>query len=548
MKMYFRPGLACAALLLAGCSATPIKTSLAGSPGVPKNFEQALTYHVFMGELALQRGDARTAVQQYAVAAQASTDPSLSGYATLLAYKYGDDRLTLDLTHHWLHLAPEDSSARHFEAVLNARLGNVDLAASEFEAILKDTPGENLQLVGGLLGQETDASHGLAVMQQLVSEQSQSAQAHFALAQLAMHYQRAPLAIDEARRALALNPDWDEALILECRGLLADGKNHAALHLLEARAHSEPDNLRIDLAYASVLAQAGHADSAMVEFTTIIKSYPGNAEALYSLGLLALQDNQLNVARDYFVRLLKTGRRDNDARYFLGYTAELAKRYPVAQQWYQQVTGGRNWLPARINFMRVLIIQGKLDAVRAYIDDTAGIDPDDSAQLRIAEAQLFSAAGDDKTALLVCDQGLKENPGDLDLLYQHALGQDNLGNSLAAEDDLRHILDRQPDNADVLNALGYMLTLHSTRYQEALGYIGKALQLKPDDPAIVDSMGWVEYRLGNYTQALDYLRTSYARLADPEVAAHLTEVLLAAGDKLEARRIWSRALSRRFSP
>jgi len=542
MKKYLYTGLACVAMVLAGCVVAPVQSPTPVSAGSFSNPEQALTYHVFLGELALQRNDPKTGVQQYANAAQSSNDPTLSQYATLLAYKDGDDSLALDLTHHWRQLAPQDNSARHLEAVLNTRLGNVNAAVSEFESLLQDTPGENLQLISDLLGQESDARQGLAVMQKLVASHPQSAQAHFALAQLAMHYQHAPLAIDEARRALTLQPDWDQALALEAQALLAAGNNSEALQLLRTRARAQPDNTRVHLAYAAVLAQTGQSTLAQAEFTTIIKQHPDNPEALYSLGLLALQNNRLTTADDYFTHLLKTGQRNNDARYFLGNTAELTKRYPEALQWYQQVNAGRNWLPAQISVARVLMSQKKPDAARSYIDDIVGMDPDDGVQFRIAEAQLFSEAGDNKTALLVFDQGLMENPGNLDLLYARALLRENAGDALAAENDLRQILAVQPDNADALNALGYMLVVHSTRYQEARTYIEKALQLKPGDPAIIDSMGWVEYRLGNYPQALSYLRKAYAQLADPEVAAHLTEVLWVSGDKQEARHIWSSAL------
>ncbi|HVA56057.1 MAG TPA: tetratricopeptide repeat protein [Gammaproteobacteria bacterium] len=542
MKKYSHTGLACAALVLAGCVAAPVQTPLPASSSSFSSAEQALTYHVMMGELALQRGASKTGVQQYARAAQSSTDPTLAQYATLLAYKDGDNSQALELTHRWLQLVPKDNDARHFEAVLNTRLGNVNIAVSEFEKLLAESPGENLQLISDLLGQETNAKEGLPVMQKLVAGWPESAQAHFALAQLAMHYQDAPLAIEETRRALILKSDFDQALILEARALLVVGNNSQALQLLKARVVAQPDNTRVHLAYATVLAQTEQNVLAQTEFTAINKQHPNDPDALYSLGLLALQANNLNAAKDYFTRLLKTGQRDNDARYFLGNTSELAKRYPEALHWYQQVNGGKNWLTAQISVARVLMSQHKPDVARSYIDDIVGMDPDDGVQFRIAEAQLFSDAGDSKTALQVFNQGLMEDPGNPDLLYARALLQEDIGDALAAENSLRQILAEQPDNADALNALGYMLALHSTNYQEARGYIEKALLLKPDDPAIIDSMGWVEYRLGNYPQALSYLRKAYAQLADPEIAAHLTEVLWVSGEKQEAHRIWSSAL------
>ena len=544
MRMHFQTGLACAALVAAGCATAPAQLI----PPVPppaaafSTPEQALTYHVFMGELALQRGDHQTAAQEYARAARLSTDPTLAEHAALLTYKAGYASLALDLTHHWLQLAPKDKSAQHLEALLNTQLDNVDTAVSEFETLLRDMPAENLQLIGELLGEETGAQQGLPVMQKLVAGHPQSAQAHVALGRLAMRYQHAQLAVDEAQRALVLKPNWDQALVLEARALVAADRNNEALKLLKASTQAAPGNVDLRLAYGALLAQLRQNTQAQAEFSALLKQYPGNSDALYFLGLLALQENKLDTAHGYFTRLLKTGQRNNDAWYYLGNTAELGKRYPEALQWYQQVNGGVNWLPAQISVARVLIAQGKPDVARNYMDGMVGTDPDDAMQFRVAEAQLFSDRGDNQAALQVFDQALGENPGNTDLLYGRALLRENLGDVPAAESDLHRILSQQPDNADALNALGYTLTVHSTRYQEARGYIEKALQLKPDDPAIIDSMGWVEYRLGNYPQALGYLRKAYAQLADPQVAAHLIEALWAAGDKQEARSVWSSAL------
>ena len=562
MRMQFHAALACTALVLAGCVAAPTRLSAPlPQPATGRRAPaQALVYHVFMGELALQRGNRRQAVQQYARAAELSGDPALAEHAVVLAYQAGDDQLALDLSRHWLTLAPKDISAQHFEALLNTRLGNVAAAVSEFKSLLRDVPSESFPLIAELLGQETDARQGLPVMRQLVVAYPQSAQAHFALGQLALHYRQVPLAVSEAQRALVLEPHWDAALVLEARALVAAHRSDEALKALKAYVQAAPDNIGLRLAYAALLAQTQENAQARAEFTAIIRQNPHNPDALYSLGLLALQDSHWAEAHGYFMRLLKTGRRNEDARYFLGNTAELAKRYAEALAWYQRVNGGHYWLSAQLGVVRALVAQGKPDAARSYMNSIVGEDAADTAQLRIAEAQIFSDMGHNKAALQVFDRALEQDPQNTDLLYARALLQENLGNVAAAESDLHRILNRSPDNADALNALGYTLTVHSTRYQEALGYIEKALSIRPRDPAIIDSMGWVEYRLGNYQQALGYLRKAYARLADPQVAAHLAEVLWVSGNKQEARSIWSAALKqhphnpalldvgRRFSP
>jgi tetratricopeptide (TPR) repeat protein len=542
MKASYCAGFACAALALAGCASAPAPRPAAqaaeAAPGLP---QQALTYHVFMGELAWQRGERQIAAQQYAQAAELSTDPELAGHAALLAYHLGDDARALKLTRRWLQLAPKDTDARQLEAVLNARLGNTDTAAREFEALLRDVPGYNLLLAGELLGKEAGAQPGLPVMQKLVAVHAQSPEAHFALARLALQAGRADLAVSESQRAVALKPGWSRAVVLQAQALAAAGRSQAAEQLLQARAKAAPNDTSLQLAYAGLLAQAGKGAAAGKEFHAILKQHPRDPDALYALGLLALQANHLNEARSYFTRLLATGQRKDDAFYFLGSTAETTGQYAAASRWYQQVDGGHYWLPARIAMARVMLRQHQPAEARTYLDNLVAADPDDAVQIRLAEAQLFSDMGDNQTAFAVLAQALAEHPGNSDLLYSRALLHESLGQAAQAEDDLHLILSRRPDNADALNALGYTLTLYSTRYQEARSYIEKALRLKPDDPAIMDSMGWVEYHLGNYPAALGYLRKAYAQLADPDVAAHLSQTLWAAGDKQEARAVWSSA-------
>ncbi|MDE2235338.1 MAG: tetratricopeptide repeat protein [Gammaproteobacteria bacterium] len=542
MKNSFHSALVCAALVLAGCAMHPAQPPTNHASGEISSLGQALTFHVFMGELALQRGAAQIAVHQYADAAQLSQDPALAQFATLLAYSSGDDPLAMQVTHRWLQLAPGDAAARHYQAVLNARLGNTDAAVAEFKKLLADTAGENLQLIASLLGQETSVNQGLPVMQKLVADDPGSAQAHFALAQLAMHFNQPRMAADEARRALELQPRLDQAAVLEAHALLALGNSKKALQLLKTRTLAQPSNTSLRLAYAALLVGSQQLPLAQAEFDAVLRQDPNQPDALYSLGLLALQGNALRAAADYFTRLLKTGQRENEARFFLGDSYELSRHYDQALHWYRQVNGGSQWLAAQISIARIFLLQRDMGNARKTVDDAVILDPDAGVQLRIAESELFSDHGDNDTALVVLNQGLLENPGNTDLLYTRALLRDSSGDPESAESDLREVLSREPDDADALNALGYVMTEHSGNYLEARAYITRALKLKPDDPAIIDSMGWVEFRLGNYPQALDYLRKSYAKTPDPEVAAHLTETLWASGNKQEAHQIWSGAM------
>ncbi|HEY3858981.1 MAG TPA: tetratricopeptide repeat protein, partial [Gammaproteobacteria bacterium] len=399
----------------------------------------------------------------------------------------------------------------------------------------------NYMTAARLLEQETDAAHGLPVLQAIAADAPKSAEAHYALAHAAMDYKHYDLAEQEARAALTIDPHGEDPLILLARALVAEGKPEQALPLVQARVRTAGDDVPLDLAYAALLSEAKHEAESKQEFESVLKLHPDNADALYTLGLMSLQGKDMPAARGYFERLLKSGKRGDDASYFLGSIAETEKLYPDALDWYRRVDDGDHWLAAQAGIGRSLIKSGVPSAAGEFFDGLVADDPQAAVDIRLAEGQVFTDMGQPKQALEVYDAALQATPGDQDLLYARALVLEQDGDATAAESDLSDILKHTPDDADALNALGYTLTLHTTRYREAQTYIQRALALQPDDPAIMDSMGWVEHQLGQDSQALDYLQKAYAEQPDPEIAAHLIEVMLATGDKDGAHALWVKA-------
>jgi tetratricopeptide (TPR) repeat protein len=551
--------ISCFALLLAGCVAIAPKSAVV-APQAFRSMDQEISYHVFMGELAVGRGDAKDAVQEYQAAARISTDPSLAAHAAVLAYGDGDLADALTLARRWQALAPDSPDATHLVAVLEAGQGDVASAAQAFAGLVQSGVDPNYMAAARLLEQETDAAHGLPVLQAIMAGAPKSANAHYALAHAAMVYKRYALAEQEARTALPMDPRTDESLVLLARALVAEGKTDEALPLMQTRVRSAGDDLSLDLAYAALLSEAKRDTESKQEFESVLKAHPGNADALYTLGLMMLQEKDLSAARDYFNRLLKTGRRGDDASYFLGSIAETEKLYPDALDWYRRVDDGERWLAAQAGIGRSLIKSGADSAAGEFFDGLVADDPQATVDLRLAEGQVFTDVGQPRRALEVYDEALHSVPDNQDLLYARALLLEQAGDAKAAESDFAVILKLAPDDADALNALGYTLTLHTTRYREAQSYIQRALTLQPDDPAIMDSMGWVEHRLGQDAQALAYLQKAYAVQPDPEIAAHLVEVMLATGDQDGAHALWLKAsaadpdnpaltaLSSRFQP
>jgi tetratricopeptide (TPR) repeat protein len=163
-------------------------------------------------------------------------------------------------------------------------------------------------------------------------------------------------------------------------------------------------------------------------------------------------------------------------------------------------------------------------------------------RIYLVDGQILRDAGRPQEAIKVFTSGLEELPENADLLYARAMTAERMGNYGSMEKDLKKILARDPDNVDALNALGYSLADHTRRYKEALNYIKRALELRPDNYFVLDSMGWVHYRLGHYKEAVQYLRRALDASADSEIAAHLTEVLWVMGDKQAAREVWDKAL------
>lgn len=534
--------LCCLCLSAAGCAHAPAAHPAAAAPRAFTGGDEEITYHILMGELAAERSDGQTAAQEYLAAAKLSPDAALAQRAALLGYSSGDEATAFAAAQRWLDLAPRSADAARFVAVLDARLGKADEAATRFETLVKSGDDRGYAAAAELLEQETDSNHALPVLARIVQDAPDSADAHFALAHAAFHYRHYADAESEARGALKLAPQMDDALVLECRALVAQGRIDEAVPPLAARVRAAPDKLALHLAYAALLAEAGRNAAARGEFETILKLHPGDADSLYTLGLLALQDKDFGVARNYFKRLLDTNKRNDDAYYYLGGTAEQAKQYPEALDWYRKVGDGERWFGAQAAIGRTLVENGSPDAAQTFFDQLAGDDPDDMINLRLAEAQMFSDLGDTTRARKVFDTALRDEPDNNELLYGRALLLERIGKAEDAEGDLRAVLKHSPNDADALNALGYTLTLHSTAYGEARGYIEQALKLAPDDAAIMDSMGWVDYRIGDYPSALSYLQKAYERQADPEIAAHLIEVLWQSGDKQSAHAIWLKAM------
>ena len=302
------------------------------------------------------------------------------------------------------------------------------------------------------------------------------------------------------------------------------------------------DNPNIRMAYARLLLDIKRFDEAYAQYSKLAEREPNNSDILYATALLALQTNHTDHAEKLLLKLLKLRERTSEASYYLGQIAEKNNFAEEAMDWYDQVASGEFYLNARLRTSALMAKQGLVDEALTKLRAIKTSSAQDAMQLYLMEGDIYLEAGDPQKGFDIYEKALKEMPESTSLLYAHAIAAEKLNRLAIAERDLREVLRIDPDNVQALNALGYTLADRTNRYSEALGYIQRALTLAPKDAAIIDSMGWVQYRLGNYSEAITYLRQALELTQDSEVAAHLGEVLWAAGKKDEAIKVLKEAL------
>ena len=517
----------------------------APAPGTPaEGLNDNLLFDVLLGEIAGQREQLDVSVLHYLRAAEVSDDPRVAERALRIAVFAKQEGPALSAARRWVELAPDNVEARQSLAVLAMHAGIPDEAVEQFEYLLarSDDDTQLYQAVTGLLARTEDREQALSLMQQLVEAHPQSVQAHLAYSRLALHAEKPDLALQEAERALELQPQLAEALILRAGIRVKAGESERAKEELHAAIAAQPDNPELRMAQARLLLDMQDLAGAAEQFTAVTRLQPDNADAWYSLGLLALEQRQFKSAERHFRKLLDLGQRVQEARYYLGRTRELREDFDGALEWYGKVSEGDYWLEAQTRLASMRAKTGDLEGARRHLNDLRVRQPALAVRLYLVEGDILSQSGKLREAMDLYNVVLAEQPNNHDLLYARALVAERLDDLTLAEADLRRIVSEDPNNFHAWNALGYTLADRTDRLVEALEYIEKAVALAPDEPAVIDSLGWVHYRLGNLEQAAQHLRRAYdLSRGDAEVAAHYGEVLWRQGKRSEARALWEKA-------
>jgi tetratricopeptide (TPR) repeat protein len=525
----------------AGPAATT--TRKVADSGAPTELSADLIYSVLVGEVAVQRSNQRMAFTHYLYAARLARDPELAALAARAALALSDPQAGQRAVGLWRELDPESVKARQVAAYVQIeagdRAGTLD-ALRELMALTPPVKQPYMQ-AAQLLARIDEPAERLALMQSLVEDAADNADAQFALATLAAAADETGLAREAAEAAAALRPDWLDPKKFIVQLLLAEGDGATAAAVLDGYMAERPEDRELQLLRAQLHIDAEQYEAALALYDALIDDETPDAETLFTAAVLAIELENLDQARTYLTSLKALGQRENDVAFLLGQVEQQAGDVEAAIAWYAQVDGP-NASDAAVRVARLHAAEGEIDRAREMLQRLRDRLPEDSVTLFLIEGEMLRENGAEQQAMAVYDQAIEGLPDDPDLRYARAMVAVGLDRVDLLESDLRHILASDPDHADALNALGYTLADRTDRLEEARSLIEQAYALKPDEPAIKDSMGWVLYRLGDPAAAEPYLSEALKEAFDPEIAAHLGEVLWALGRREEATAIWDRAL------
>lgn len=509
----------------------------------PTELDAELLYDVLVAEVAMQRDRPLDAFPRYLAAARRTSEPVLAELAARAAIAGDDQAKAEEAADLWARLAPESLQARQVAAYVILEGGKVDQAMPYLRAVMQHSPERRQGYLhcARLVARLDDPRQRLDLMRALIDEFGEDPDALLAIAGLAAGADDSALAREYAERAAAQRPAWSRPRQFLVQLLVSDDRTDEAIAELERFFSQGSDDVELRTLYAQLLIDSERYEDALAAFDSLLASHPEMPGVLFAAGVLSLQLKDYDAAREYFLRLRRGGARKQDATFMLGQVEEAAGHLERARDWYQKVRGDKA-LDAAIRLASVEARLGQPERARERLQRLRDDSPEQRPALYLIEGEILREIDDTAGAMAVYDQALEQFPDDPDLLYARALLAARLQQVDVLERDLRRVLSMDPNHADALNALGYTLADQTDRLDEARGFISRALELEPDQPAILDSMGWLLYRMGKPREAEGYLRKALDQLSDGEIAAHLGEVLWALGRRDEARAVWQQAL------
>ena len=504
-------------------------------------------------EVAGQRGELGLSTKLFFDLAKSSRDVRLAERAAKVAMYSKNAQAALETAKLWLELDANSTEAQQAATQLYVINGDLNAAKPLLQKLLEkeDTRANGFLYLNSLLSHQANKTNVLQLVQDLAAPYPQLAEAHFTIGQAAFQANNLQLALSETIRANQLRPNWEIAAIQQADILFSSSPDQA-ISFYRSFLNDTPDANDARLNLARMLIKQSRFNEAKPELLKLSKLANSNPEILVVVGLLSLQSNEFSDAEKYFLQALNSNIKNKDPIYlYLGQIAEKNNNDAEAVNWYSKVQQpgekassqqADHYLDAKLSMANVMSRTQGADAAIQMLDDLENLSDAQLAQVITAQANLLAQAKRFQESYELLGKAVANMPNSNELIYDYAMAAERVQQFTVLETQLRKLIKIKPDFAQAYNALGYSFAERNIKLEEANKLIAKALELSPNDHYIMDSMGWVQYRLGNLDKAFECLNKAYNLQNDAEIAAHLGEVLWKQGKQDEASKIWADTL------
>ena len=502
-------------------------------------------YKYLLGEIAGQRGDITLASQLFLDLAKQTRDARLAERAARAAAYANQPGLALQAATLWVELDPNSLEAQQASSQLLVASGNLKQAKPHIQQLLTrlETRANGFLYLNTLLANQKDKDEVLSTIQEFAKPYPSLPEAHLAIAQAALIADKPVIAKTELATADKLRPGWEVAAQMQGQLLFKESPEKAISFYQDfLKQHPKANDVR--MTYAKTLVNQKRHTEAKPEFVKLVEDSKGSPEISAVVGLLSLESNDYASADKYFQQAVAAGFKEPDQLYiYLGRSSERQKNDAKALTWYDKIpASSERYLEGRLSAANVIARTKNVDAAIAMLDDVDELSAEQQIIIIQTQASMLGQAKRNQESFDLMDKAVKNLPKSPELVYDYAMAAERLGKLDVMEAELRKVIQMKPDFAAAYNALGYSFADRNIKLEEAKTLIETALKLQPNDHYMLDSLGWVHYRLGNLALAVEHLRKAYETQADPEIAAHLGEVLWKQGLQEEAKKIWGLAL------
>jgi len=510
------------------------------------HFSEDVLARVIIAEMAGQRGYNQKALNDYLELARETNDLNIIKRASRIASFLRDVPASIETGNLWLAKEPNSQEALRTLAFQMVAMGRYREAMDHLRNLLAQGATIDFRLITNQTAIDNNAALMIdaliADFEELTALYPVNQSLRLGLAHLYQQNTQIEQAYELVRVLAQEMNDNPEVVILEVDLLEQMGNTALAEKRLEQGLRNNENHKELRFQYGRKLLDEQRYREAHDQFQIIVEQFPEDYDMLYSLALISMEINMLNEAKQYFQRLVENAQRLDDAHYYLGYINFQENNPTEAIGHFINVNSGGNFLQAQRSLAELMIRAGRYPEVKARFQNIRFRNPDYNIPLLTLEANVLLDKGLFNEASTVLNNAVGAFPNNIQLLFLRSVYAQEVNDLLLMEVDLRKIIQLNPTSPVAYNSLGYTLADRTNRFDEAYQLILRAVELAPNDPAIIDSLGWVQYRLGLYEEARENLDRAYELFPDHEVAAHLGEVLWVMGDKSAARKVWRRAL------